>query len=176
VSTLTVDRLREVLNYDPETGKFTWLRRSIDQLPTVCHGKIWNVRWAGMVAGSLCKEYLAISIDKRLHKAHRLAFLWMTGKWPENEVDHINGKKVDNRWVNLRDVDHRTNSQNSRRARSNNKSTGLLGAYFDKSCGRFSSTIYVDGKWRWLGYFETAEAAHSAYVKAKRELHEGCTI
>lgn len=174
MKSVTVDRLRELLQYDPATGAFTWLPRPLEDFADENRGKVWNVRWPGKVAGSPCNGYIAISINKRLHKAHRLAFLYMTGEWPKGEVDHRNGVKTDNRWENLRDVTHQVNSQNTRAARG--AATGLLGAYIEKSTGRFFSSICVDGRLRWLGYHPTAESAHAAYVAAKREFHEGCTL
>jgi hypothetical protein len=174
---VTVERLREVLHYDPETGVFTWLPRPLGQFARLSQGKVWNVRFPGTQAGSPDKKgYIHIAIDKTLFKAHRLAFLYMTGEWPKHEVDHINQVKADNRWANLRDVPHQTNSQNARRARGSETATGLLGAYQEKDSGRFFASIGINGRARWLGYYSTAEAAHAAYVAAKREHHEGCTL
>jgi hypothetical protein len=97
----------------------------------------------------------------------------MTGRWPNGVVDHINGDTSDNQWSNLRDVTHSVNCQNQRRAKRSNAS-GLLGvSFFD---GKPRASISVDGRPIHLGTFDTPEAAHQAYVEAKRKLHAGCTI
>ena len=99
----------------------------------------------------------------------------MTGRWPQKSIDHINGDGSDNRWANLRDVDQKTNAQNLREAHADNKA-GLLGVHKGRKYARWKAAIYVDGKTKKLGLFESAEAAHAAYVEAKRLLHAGCTI
>lgn len=116
-----------------------------------------------------------VSVFSKQYRAHRLAWLWMTGKWPDNEVDHANGKRDDNRWSNLRDVPPTINRQNQRRAMSNSK-TGLLGASWNARDRRFVARIKVGAKYRSLGGFDSAEAAHQAYLQAKRQLHPGCTL
>jgi hypothetical protein len=88
-------------------------------------------------------------------------------------VDHINGRRDDNRWCNLRDASRLVNQQNMRRAVAGSAS-GLLGAH--KKRGKWSSQIKVRGVLVKLGIFETADQAHAAYLAAKRQLHEGCTL
>lgn len=107
------------------------------------------------------------------YMAHRLAWLYMTGEWPVADIDHINGKRSDNRWVNLRSVSRSVNLQNQRVARSNNN-TGLLGV--TRTRGGFGAQIAAYGEQRWIGTFQTPEAAHAAYIAAKRVLHEGNTL
>ena len=154
---LTAERLREVLQYDPETGVFT---RLVDR----------GGRKVGVVAGSVTGHgYTSIQIAGVRYLAHRLAFLWMTGEWPIDDVDHINGVAGDNRWSNLRPATRAENMQNQRRAQSNNK-LGLLGVCRDGN--RFSARIKVDGQRIHLGLFATPEQAHAAYLDAKRRLHE----
>lgn len=160
-STLTVERLRGLLDYSQETGVFTW-RES--------RGKAK----AGAVAG--CREhrgYIVISIDGVRYYAHRLAVLHMTGRWPAAFVDHRSGNKGDNRAAELRDVAHAVNQQNQRTASANNK-LGVLGVR--KFGKRFRSAICVGGAAKHLGTFDTPELAYDAYIAAKRRLHEGCTI
>lgn len=102
--------------------------------------------------------------------AHRLAWLYMTGEWPRQEIDHIDGDRANNKWLNLRDVDHATNMQNRRVAQSNNVG-GFLGV------SRRAESIhiaYVGTKY--IGSFRTPEEAHAAYVQRKRAAHDGCTI
>jgi hypothetical protein len=86
-------------------------------------------------------------------------------------IDHINGNPLDNRFKNLRLSNHKLNGQNQKAYRPKNKSTQLLGASWHKRHKRFISFIKVDGKRKHLGYFDTAEEAHAAYITAKRILH-----
>ena len=158
---LTHERLCEVLAYDPITGNFTRLQ---------CPLRPYLV---GKVAGSRRASGIHIAIDQLGFSAHRLAWFYMTKTWPTGEIDHMDGNPHNNSWLNLRDGDRFQNQQNLRRAKSTNKS-GLLGAM--TTGGLHCSKISVRGKSIFLGYFDTAEAAHQAYVAAKRNLHTGCTL
>jgi len=158
--TLTQRRLHELLHYDAATGVFTW---------RVDHA----LNRAGAAAGKSGGGSLKIGIDGVRYFAHRLAWLYMTGKLPTNEIDHRNGVSTDNRWNNLRDVDHSVNQQNRRRAQRNNI-VGLLGV--SPYGTRFRAKIKANGKHLHLGLFESADDAHAAFVTAKRQLHEGCTL
>jgi hypothetical protein len=159
---LTAHRLREVLKYDRNTGVFRW-RMSLAKRVKI-----------GDVAGCARQDgYRLIRVDGRLYLASRLAWLYMHDCWPKNEIDHKNTIRGDDRLQNLRDVTHAENKQNSRRAHRDNK-TGLLGVM--TSQGKFRAQIRLDGKARHLGTFETPEAAHAAYLVAKRKLHPACTI
>lgn len=153
--------LQKVLRYDPETGLFVWLVRTSNRIRV------------GDVAGSRGHYgYLEIRVCKKLYGAHRLAWLYMTGAWPD-EVDHRNGVRSDNRWLNLRDGTHAFNLQNEREARQHNQ-TGVLGV--TPRAGKFRAQLCVNGKQRYLGTFPTAELAHAVYLEAKRTHHPGCTI
>ena len=157
---LTQARLKELLDYNPETGVFTW--------------KVTNsVRAvAGTQAVGLDSYgYVRIGVDKRRYKGHQLAFLYMVGVMPSGGVDHINGIKRDNRWVNLRESNQTINMHNLAFARSDNKTTGLLGTSVRKDNGKVRAYITAGGKQHHLGLFDTAEQAHAAYLKAKHELH-----
>jgi hypothetical protein len=161
--TLSAERLRELLDYDPETGVFRWKAVSSKNQVRV-----------GDVAG--CVEtngYRRIRVYGRAYQAHRLAWLHVYGRWPVGEIDHINGAKDDNRISNLREATRSENLQNQRRATRGSK-TGFLGVY--PSFGKFGAQIMLAGKTRHIGTFETAEQAHAAYVRAKRELHPGGTL
>lgn len=159
---LTAARLRELLSYDPDTGIFTW-RKS---------GKGRNT---GVPAGCFDKSngYVAIYIDYQKNYAHRLAWLYANGCWPDGEIDHRDGVRTNNRLMNLRVVTRVVNMQNRRTANSVSAS-GLLGAYRKRD--RWVSHLRVNGAIVRLGSFPTAEAAHAAYVAAKRLHHAGCTI
>lgn len=105
--------------------------------------------------------------------AYRVAWLLHYGQWPSGEIDHINGNPADDRIENLRDSSRSMNSENIRTATSRNV-TGFLGVTRHKK--RFYAMIKLKGKAIYLGSFKTPNAAHDAYLAAKRELHMGCTI
>ena len=156
------DQIKDLLHYDPGTGAFTWkVRRG-------------GTAKAGSEAGSVVKAgYRFISVIGQRFYAHRLAFFYETGEWPKGDVDHINGNPLDNRWCNLRDVDRATNIENQRKPHEDSGS-GLLGV---TSVGaRWRAQIQVNQKRKHIGYYATPEEAHEAYLQAKRELHQGCTI
>ncbi|MGV8823023.1 HNH endonuclease signature motif containing protein [Methylibium petroleiphilum] len=165
---LTAQRLRELLHYDPETGVFT---RAIQLSPRAP---------AGVVVGGISpRGYVQMGVHQAgNHVAHRLAWLYVHGCWPTGEIDHINGVKTDNRIANLRDVSRTVNQQNRVAALRTNRSTGVLGV--ERKPGNaarpFLVRIRADGKRVRIGSFDTIEAASEAYIKAKRALHEGCTL
>jgi hypothetical protein len=155
-------RVRDLLDYDRLTGALTsrvnrWTWRK---------GDVVGSRWLG---------YILIGIDGGAHMAHRLAWLHHHGTWPVYGIDHIDGVGDHNWLENLRDVPQRVNSENQRVAHCDNQS-GVLGAHFRKDTGKFASSVKSFGKAHLLGSFDTAEQAHQAYVAAKRQLHEGCTL
>ena len=159
---LTAERLRELLDYDPETGIFTYKTKRGIQLP-------------GSIAGSkMVRGNWSIGLECRRHSAHRLAWLYMTGKWPTLEIDHIDNNPLNNSWANLREVTSGQNSQNLRAPRKDNRS-GYLGVYRHGKNKRgddvWRSRIQVEGKVVHLGLFPSPELAHEAYVAAKRTLH-----
>ncbi len=164
---LTAARLRALLHYDPETGIFNR-----------CAGCPRNRkdRAAGSRAGSTTAlGYIEIGLLGRRFLAHRLAVLYVTGQWPDKQVDHINGDRFDNRLINLRLVDNTTNIENRHRPNKNNRS-GWLGCYQEKRTGRWVAHITVMKKKLTLGRYPTPEAASHAYLEAKRRLHKGCTL
>ena len=166
-SIITVERLREVIDYDHERGVFVRKVR-LAQRHKVGDRADYEVGSGGL------KGYCMIGIDSRAYLAHRLAWLYVHGEWPENDIDHINGCRNDNRISNLRDVTNSVNRQNMRKSRSDSKS-GLLGAATHLP-GVFRARVQLKGRLYHIGVFDSAEKAHEAYVKAKRLLHEGCTI
>lgn len=162
-STLSAERCRDLLNYDPETGTMTLRVKTSIRTP------------AGTLVGSDSgRGYLRSRLDGVTYRVHRLVWLWVYGEWPCGELDHINGDKTDNRIANLRDVSRGTNNQNLKGAQRNNRSSGLLGAY--RKGVRWQAQIMVNGVGTTLGTFDTPEEAHAAYLEAKRLFHPGCTI
>jgi len=162
VQILTQDYLKSILDYDPESGIFTWIPRDIDSFATALAYAGWSARFSGARAGTIgtC-GYLSISIGEKSYRAHRLAFLWMEGAFPDLVTDHINGIESDNRWANLRDVTRQENMRNQKR-RKNNKS-GITGVYFDKASGKWRADITVGGgKKAYLGRFISSSLAAQA--------------
>jgi hypothetical protein len=162
MSKITSDRLRELLHYSPETGVFTNISR---------RKKIV----LGSIAGSLDQEsgYWMIGLDRRRYYAHRLAWLYMTGEWPAQMIDHLDGNRANNAFANLRDAERAINQQNMRRPMPGTAS-GLLGAF--KKRDHWESKVRAFGRVIRLGSFDTAEEAHAAYLQAKRKYQPGCTI
>lgn len=155
---LSLFRLKELANYDPETGVWT-------------HAKARANVFVGYVAGTLTKYgYIHVRLDGQGYFAHRLAFLWMTGEFPPGEVDHINLDRADNRWANLRAATHSQNMMN-RRPASNNKS-GLKGVWYCKATRKWLASIMVQRVAIHLGSHDTFEAARSARMSAE-PLHHG---
>lgn len=163
---LTAARLRELLDYDPETGIFRWRRDA---------GRWGRIKAGTQVGSPDASGHLRVNIGG-LHYLHRLAFLYMTGEWPSQKVDHRDGDPSNNIFDNLRDVTQRVNTEN-RRAPVVGKTSGLpLGVSRDKRDGAIRADITVGGKCISLGRHETPELAHAAYLEAKRRLHPGCTL
>jgi hypothetical protein len=164
IQQLTQQQLKKKFEYDPETGLF--YRKE----------KVTNSAIIGSIAGFTDERgYVRIKIGSSIYAAGRLAYLYMTGEFPENMVDHINGIKDDNKWCNLREATNSENLQNQTIALPFNK-TGLLGVSKYGNTNKYTAQIYLNGKKKHLGYFDCKYKAHQAYLDAKRELHTHCTI
>ena len=153
---LTIEQLKEVLEYNPDTGVFTWIK-STQQTK------------AGSVAGNKTNQgYIRISVKRKRYLAHRLAYLYTTGNFPENSIDHINHIRHDNRWTNLRDA---TNSQNhANRVKHKNNKSGYKGVSWHKTNKKWRAKIEYMYKDIHIGYYTTAEEASEAYKKKAIEL------
>ena len=154
--------LRQSISYCADTGIFTWVlppRRGVS---------------IGATAGSKTAHgYLSISFRSCSIYAHRLAWFITHGCWPAGVIDHINGDKLDNRIINLRDVSQRDNTENVFARRKHNRA-GLLGV--SQNGNRFTAHLGHMGKNLYLGIYKTKEEAHEAYLMKKRELHQGNTL
>lgn len=155
---LTAERLRELLSYDPDSGLFRWR-------VTLC-----SSARAGKIAS--CKDrhgYVRIGIHGESYRAHRLAWLYVHGEWPEDQIDHINGVRDANWIANLREASHTENQQNHGLSRRNK--SGHQGVVRHRQTGKWQAQIKAFGINRYLGLYETPEAASDAYQRAKAEMH-----
>lgn len=146
-----------IIGYSPSTGDFTWLQAGPGRRP-------------GLSAG--CRNgnrYVMIQYGRKTVPAHRLAWRIMTGKWPENEIDHINRDKGDNRFENLREAERFENARNVGKTRRN--TSGYKGVTWEKRRRVWVANIGYEGKLRYLGTFPTREEAYSAYVAAAKKFH-----
>jgi hypothetical protein len=142
--------LKELLDYNPETGVFIW--------------KVANRRTkSGSVAGTLCNGYVKIGIGGKHYSAHRLAWLYVYGIFPKKQIDHINQDRSDNRILNLREVSTIDNGRN--RVMQKNNTSGITGVQWRKSRGKWVSVIKIAGELRYLGCFSVKEDA----IKARKE-------
>lgn len=159
-TSISAGELRALFSYDPETGQFKW---------RADHRGGRGIR-AGDIAGVSRKDgYRFNRINGVMYCAHRLAWLYVYGEWPAQEIDHINRNHADNRIANLRQADRAQNAANIVR-RSPNK-TGFKGVYYHRRDGLWCAKIHVRGKCRTIGYFKTAELAGEAYREAAKEHH-----
>lgn len=159
-------KLLSNLQYEKEIGRFRWIARPFRN----------SRRRAGEFAGHISRYgYRLISQSGVAYQEHRLVWFVHHGYYPDLEIDHIDGDKLNNKICNLREVTRIVNQQNRHSAQSNNK-TKLLGTSFHAKVGKYRAVIEVDGKHKHLGYFDTAEEAHSVYIETKRKFHVGCTI
>lgn len=155
---ISVDRLRELFHYSPDTGEFI-------RLVAIGPAK------AGEVAGfKNSLGYVQISVDGTRQYAHRLAWLYVKGTHPSKLIDHVNGNKSDNRIDNLREASSSENLQNAKEPHRDSRS-GLRGVAWDRCRGKWLSRVQVNKKSHHVGYFSTAAEAHNAYLVAKGKLH-----
>jgi hypothetical protein len=158
---LTQERLKELLHYDEETGLF----KRIKAIPA--RGCSIN-----KIAGCLTvRGYWKISIDKKPYAAHRLAWFYVYGYFPDLSIDHINGIKTDNKISNLRLVTHSENLQNIYAPRKNNKTSKTLGVSWFKRDKKWQAEIQVNKKRIYLGRYDSLSEAEDAYLNAKNIYH-----
>ena len=149
---MTQERLKEVLEHDGDTGEFAWKVSG-------------NGRRKGMMAGTLNSSgYRQIKIDGKRYMAHRLAWLYIYGEFPEHQIDHIDHDKANNRIENLRSVTHQENARNS--SLSKNNSSGINGVSWHKVKHKWQAQITIDSKKIHLGYFTDLDQAITARKEA----------
>ncbi len=162
---LSQKEVRLLLDYCPETGKLIWRTRLGDDLQTIS----FNERFAGKEAGALTPQgYRSLKIHNQGYRAHRIIWVWMTGDWPPDSVDHVDRDKSNNKWSNLRLATKSDNGANIG-CRRHNK-LGIKGVRL-KPSGNYQAQIKKNGKCHHLGHFSTAEQAHQAYLAAARKMH-----
>lgn len=154
VMPLSLETLKTYLNYNPETGKFIWLRRPAQRIQI------------GDEAGTSTYGYIQIRVLGKIYKAHRLAWFYTHGEWPEYLIDHANGDRSDNRLCNLRQANRTQNAHNSKK-RVGCRSK-LKGVYFHKASGLWCARVTKDYKVVFCSYFHTEIEAHNAYVAAAK--------
>lgn len=156
---ITWERLTYLLAYDPLTGVFRWRQRTSNRV------KVGEV--AGREHGN---GYLRVSLDKSSYFLHRLAWFYVHARWPDKEIDHIDGVRRNNAIRNLRPAEHRENGQNQPFLRSTNTS-GYCGVSWSKPHGKWAAYIYRGGRKYHLGLFGCEKEAARAHLAAKREMH-----
>lgn len=156
---ITQNELKEVLNYDEYTGIFTWKKV-----------KKYSNKSVGDVAGGLSLGYVVIKVGGKLYKAHRLAWLYVYGNFPEQQIDHINGNEQDNRLCNLREANQSQNNYN-RKLQKNNTS-GVKGVVFNKMCKKWQVQLKINKELKWFGLFEDFELAALVANEARNKYHK----
>lgn len=166
MSELAPELLRKLLRYEPETGKLFWRKRDVsffkDGKQTASHSRNnWNSRYAGKEALAChAYGYKQGTIFYRGYQAHRVIWAMETGSWPEDQIDHKNHNRSDNRIDNLREATNRENSEN--RSISNKNKSGVVGVIFHKDRKKWIAHIKHKGKSINLGQFVDKEDAIAA--------------
>lgn len=155
---LSLARLQELLHYDPDTGYFTWLISASNRNPKGSKAGCYNRRKDS--------RYVILGIDGKMFLAHRLAWLYMHGVWPEQNIDHKDGNGWNNRWSNLREASISQNMQNAR-LRADNR-TGAKGIVFYAGRGK-PYRVWLSHKY--IGCYATLEKAEAARDLAAKNAH-----
>lgn len=149
---VTASKVRELFDYNPDTGLLT---RRVTVAPNAL---------AGAVAGKPnTAGHITVCIHARMYTVHRVAWLWMTGEWPNLEIDHINQNKADNRWSNLRQASRSQNLMNRGHKRKTDLPRGV-----SRAGRRYQAQIRNGGKFKHIGMFGCPTAAHIAWLKEAR--------
>lgn len=170
---ITPELCRQLLRYEPETGKLFWKPRDVDmfvdgRFPASRAANAWNSKWAGREALACLdsKGYKSGHILRVRTSAHRAGWAVYYGVWPSLHIDHINGDRTDNRIENLRVVSCAENQRNQKR--HSNNTSGVCGVWFDKRRFRWMAEIMVDYRKVHLGAFGDLEAATKARMEAEK--------
>lgn len=156
-SRITHAELLEALEYDPQTGNFT-RKVSAGNYPV------------GSISGSLNeKGYVIVRLKNRNYKAHRLAWLYVTGEWPADEIDHVDGVKDNNAFSNLREATRTQNNANMRTPTHN--TSGFKGVSLHKVSGKWRAGISINNSQKHIGVYDTPEEAYAAYIQTAKRVH-----
>ncbi len=166
--------LRKLLRYEPETGKLFWNHRPLDMFKKKQTWAAWNTRWAGKEAftSTNLHGYRQGNIFKCVTRAHRVIWAIVTGRWPSEQIDHINGIRTDNRLQNLREVSGSENSKN--KCQRSNNTSGVTGVSWSRDKQKWLADIRVNRKQIYIGRFDNFEDAVAARkaAEAKYGFHE----
>lgn len=154
---LTQKYLKSLLEYNPETGAFIRIKRTSNSVSI------------GDLAGTLSYGYISISINNKKYQAHRLAWLYMTGAFPQSQIDHRDQNKSNNVWSNLRECTHLQNMTN--RNEQKNNTSGYKGVSWCKRIKKWRVCLSFNGRYKHLGYFDDKHSAAAIYNKKALELH-----
>lgn len=170
---ISVELLRQLLRYEPETGKLYWRARTesmfCDKKHTAAHNAAkWNARYSGKEAFTAFLDgYKRGAVFTRHYRAHRIIWTMVHGNWPDDEIDHINGNRADNRISNLRSVGRVCNSQNAKRSSAN--TSGVTGVRWCKNRCKWEVQIMVNGRKVNLGRFVNKADAIAVRKSAERQ-------
>lgn len=153
---ITQEQLKNILRYDPETGDFYWIKPINGVKPF-------------SKAGHMVHKYLCICINKRKYRAHRLAWLYTNGEWPENDIDHVNGNPVDNRIDNLREATRSQNNYNTKIRTDNN--SGHKNVSWHKQRNKWTVRFRIDGKYKSYGLYDCLELASLVASELRAKYH-----
>jgi len=162
----SIDILKSLLDYDEASGVLHWKTK-----PATSRGNIgFNNKCGGKVAGTIGRSgYLVVGISKKYYLAHRIIWKWVTGADPVDQVDHIDGNKLNNRWSNFRETSNGPNIQNSKIRKDN--TSGIKGVHWDAQHKKWRAVIYADGQGIRLGRYSSIDEAASVISKARLEMH-----
>jgi hypothetical protein len=166
--------LRQLIDYDPETGALVWRVRGVSfftdgKKSAIQSMRRWNTRYAGKAALNYkgTAGYFKGVIFGEAYLAHRVAWAIYSGSWPGNEIDHINGDRLDNRIANLRSATRQENGKNVSIGSRN--TSGTIGVHWEKRTLRWVAQIHKNGKNKFIGRFKSKDEAIEARAKASAE-------
>lgn len=158
------DIIKSVLDYNPETGIFTWKERKVTHYQIICFNKRFAKKEAGCINN---KGYVVIGLVGKEYYAHCLAWIYMTGKSPTEDIDHRDLNTSNNKWDNLRIGTRSQNHANKHISPYN--TSGYKGVSLFRRDGTWRAQIQVRGENVHLGYYDTPEEAHAVYCKAAKK-------
>lgn len=164
------DFLKSCLRYNADSGELIWLDRPASSFANEAAHKNFAKRFVGKVAGAVNSSgYVNIDFCRKKQKAHRLVWFYVTGEWPQKQIDHINLTRSDNRFENLRECSYQQNQANTLLRQIN--TSGFKGVSLCKVTQRWRARIRINGKVKCLGRYSSRDEAHKAYADASNSAH-----